>query len=222
MSDKQESKVVLPSPRMIQDYDVEKKTASSFTPVNTLGEASKITFWSGVFLGGMHVRRLLQHRKGASRPGQARYLALFELSKRHFVSIPLALGTYCFLSDSFYNLNNGRKITKNEMISTATAVLVATIFKRSMPTVNKVGLALGMAGFVGLFKWAGEFVGTYNTNLSYTRSHGLNHDQESNKDLDRDFENGTYKKQGFWEVMYRRPLSETINDLGEGRGIGKA
>ncbi|VEU21926.1 DEKNAAC102889 [Brettanomyces naardenensis] len=212
--------LIVPKPHILHDSDVE--THVSFQPANTLGEAAKITFWSGVFLGGMQVRRLLQHRKGSARPGQGRYLALFELNKRHFVSIPLALGTYAFLSNSFYNLNGGRRTTKNEMISSATAVLVATAFKQGMAANKRVGFALGIAGFVGFFKWAGEFVGNYNTNLSYTRSHGLNHDQESNKDLDEDFANGTYKKQGFWEVMYRRPLSETVADLGEGRGIGKA
>lgn len=211
--------VIVPKPRMLQDYDVEK---TPYKPINTAAEAAKITFWSGVFLGGMEVRRLLQHRKGSARPGQARYLALFELSKRHFISIPLALGTYCFMSDSFYNLHDGRKTTGSEMLSSATAVFLATLFKSGMPANRRVGVSLGIAAFVGLFNWAGGFIGSYSTNLSYTRSHRLNHDQQSNLDLDRDFEDGKYKKQGFWEVMYRRPLSETIDDLGEGRGIGKA
>ncbi|QPG77174.1 hypothetical protein FOA43_004580 [Brettanomyces nanus] len=211
--------LITPKPHILHDSDVSK---GEFTPVNTITEAAKITFWSAVFLGGMHVRRLLQHRKGAARPGQARYLALFELNKRHFVSIPLALGTYSFLSNSLYNLHDGEKTTKSEMLASSTAILVATAFKGGMAANKKVGLALGVAGFVGFFKWAGGFIDNYSTNLSYTRSHGLNHDQVSNKDLDEDFANGTYKKQGFWEIMYRRPLSETVQDLGEGRGIGKA
>lgn len=204
---------VIPKPHILRDDDVEKP---EYTPVNTVLDAAKVTFWSGVFLGGLQVRRLLQHRKGSARPGQARYLSLFDLTKHQFVSIPLALGTYSFLSNSFYNLNDGKRTTKAEMLSSGTAVLVATIFKQGMALNKKVGFALGMASFVGVFKWAGEFVGSYDTSLARSRIDGKVHNQESSE-----IEEG-YKKQGFWEVMYRRPLSETVSDLGEGRGIAKA
>lgn len=196
-----------------------KDAPAKFEPVDTFGETKKIAIYSAIFLGGMHVRRLLQHRMGSARPGQERYLKLFELSPRHFVSIPLALSTYSFISNSFYNLEE-KRTTVNEMIAASSGVLVATIFKYS-PLNQKVGLALGMGLFVGLFKWAGGLVDSYDSNYTYQYQTGQIKNQESNKSLDEDFANGTYKKQGFWEVLYRRPLSETVEDLGEGRGIVK-
>lgn len=198
----------LPRPFILKDSDVKKP---DFEPVNTIVEASKIMVYSGIFLGGMHFRRLLQHRMGAARPGQQRYLALFELSPRHFISIPLALGTYSFLSNSLYNLDEERT-SGNEIISASAAVLVATIFKKSMALNQKIGTALGIAAVLGLFKWAGGLVDTYNTSFTHMSQTGQVHNQESNKSLDEEFANGTYKKQGFWELLYRKPLSETIED----------
>lgn len=206
----------LPRPFFFKDQDVSTK---AFEPADTFAETKKITVYSAIFLGGMHVRRLLQHRMGSARPGQERYLKLFELSPRHFISIPFALGTYSFISNSLYNLDE-KRTTKNEMIAASSAVLVATIFK-SIPLNQKFGLALGMGAFVGLFNWSGGLIGSFNTNFTHMTQTGQIHNQESNKSLDEDFANGTYKKQGFWELVYRKPLSETIEDLGEGRGIGK-
>lgn len=203
----------LPRPFFLKDD--QKK----FQPVDTFNETKKITIYSAIFLGGMHVRRLLQHRMGSARPGQERYLKLFELSPRHFVSIPFALGTYSFISNSLYNLDEERS-TKNEMIAASSAVLVATIFKIS-PLNQKFGLALGMGLFIGLFNWTGGLIGNYKTNYTNMYQDGKINNQISNKSLDEDFQNGTYKKQGFWELLYRKPLSETIEDLGEGRSIGK-
>ncbi|ODV87200.1 hypothetical protein CANARDRAFT_5753 [[Candida] arabinofermentans NRRL YB-2248] len=190
-----------------------------FQPVNTVGDSVRVSLFTTLFLGGMHFRRMLQHRKGSARPGTAKYLALFELQKRHFVAIPLALGTYTFVSSSLYNLDEGRKPV-NEMIAGGTAISVATMFKKSWPLNAKIGMALGAAVFMGIFNWAGGW-NLYDTNISYMRSQGKVKDQVSNKDLDEQFENNTYKKQGFWEVVYRKPLSQTIEELGEGRGIGK-
>lgn len=208
----------LPRPFLLRDKDVESH--DHFEPIDTFSETKKIAIYSTLFLGGMHLRRLLQHRMGSARPGQERYLKLFELSPRHFISIPLALSTYSFLSSSLYNLDEERT-TKNEMIAASSGILVATIFK-SGPLNQKVGLALGMATFVGLYNWTGGLVGNFNTNFTNMYYNGEIHNQESNKSLDEEFANGTYKKQGFWELLYRKPLSETIEDLGEGRGIGKA
>jgi hypothetical protein len=206
----------LPRPFILKDRDV---STEPFTPIDTFSETKKIAIYSTLFLGGMHVRRLLQHRMGSARPGQERYLKLFELSPRHFISIPFALGTYSFLSSSLYNLDE-KRTTGNEVIAASSGILVATIFK-SIPLNQKVGLALGMGVFVGIFNWAGGLVGTYKTNFTHMYQTGQIKNQESNKSLDEDFANGTYKKQGFWELLYRKPLSETIEDLGEGRGIGK-
>lgn len=206
----------LPRPFFLKDSDISN---DKFVPVDTFSETKKITIYSAIFLGGMHVRRLLQHRMGSARPGQERYLKLFELAPRHFISIPFALATYSFMSNSLYNLDEG-KLTKNEIISASSAVLVATIFKK-IPLNQKVGLALGMGVFVGLFNWTGGLVGNVKTNFTKMTQNGEIKNQESNKSLDEDFANGTYQKQGFWELLYRKPLSETIEDLGEGRGIGK-
>lgn len=207
----------LPRPFFFKDSDLESTT--QFQPVDTFSETKKIAVYSAIFLGGMHVRRLLQHRMGSARPGQERYLKLFELSPRHFISIPFALGTYSFISNSLYNLEE-KRTTKNEVIAASSAILVATIFKSS-PLNQKVGLALGMGAFVGLFNWSGGLIGNYATNFTAMTHNGKIKNQESNKSLDEEFANGTYKKQGFWELLYRKPLSETIEDLGEGRGIGK-
>lgn len=206
----------LPRPYFLKDDDVLDK---KFEPIDTFSETKNIAIYSAIFLGGMHVRRLLQHRMGSARPGQERYLKLFELSPRHFIAIPLALSTYSFLSSSLYNLDE-KRTTVNEMIAASSGILVATIFK-SGPLNQKVGLALGMGLFVGLFKWAGGLVDSYYTNYTYMYQTNQIKNQESNKSLDEDLANGTYKKQGFWEVLYRRPLSETVDDLGEGRGIVK-
>ncbi|GMM28474.1 hypothetical protein DAMA08_011900 [Martiniozyma asiatica (nom. inval.)] len=207
----------LPRPFIFKDTSAVKP---AYEPVDTVAETSKIAIYSGLFLGGMHLRRLLQHRMGAARPGQQRYLALFELAPRHFISIPMALASYSFVSNSLYNLDEERT-TNNEMIAAGSGILVATIFKKG-PLNQKIGLALGMATFVGIFKWAGGLIDNYNTNYTHMYQSGQINNQVSNKQLDEDFANGTYKKQGFWELLYRKPLSETIQDLGEGRGIGKA
>ncbi|ODQ47451.1 hypothetical protein PICMEDRAFT_15402 [Pichia membranifaciens NRRL Y-2026] len=212
----QQESFKLPRPFFLKDEDV---SGSKFEPVDTFKETKNIAIYSAIFLGGMHVRRLLQHRMGSARPGQERYLKLFELSPRHFVSVPFALGTYSFISNSLYNLDE-KRTTFNEVLAASSGVLVATIFKQS-PLNQKVGLALGMGVFVGLFKWAGGLVDSYDSNYTYMYQTDKIHNQESNKSLDEDFANGTYKKQGFWELLYRKPLSETIEDLGEGRGIGK-
>lgn len=203
----------LPKPFLLHD------APADFKPADTVSEASQIAIYSAIFLGGMHVRRLLQHRMGAARPGQQRYLSLFELAPRHFVSIPLALASYSFVSNSLYNLDEART-TNNEMMAAGAGILMATVFKKG-PLNQKVGLAIGVATAVGIFKWAGGLVDNYNTNYTYMTQNGLINNQESNKTLDEQFANGTYKKQGFWELVYRKPLSETIADLGEGRGIGK-
>lgn len=213
MSAPQQSELFkLPRPFFLKDEE-------KFTPIDTFTETKNIAIYSSIFLGGMHVRRLLQHRMGSARPGQERYLKLFELSPRHFIAIPLALSTYSFISSSLYNLDE-KRTTVNEMIAASSGILVATIFK-SAPLNQKVGLALGMGMFVGLFKWSGGLVDSYYTNYTNMVHNGQIKNQESNKSLDEDFANGTYKKQGFWEVLYRRPLSETVEDLGEGRGIVK-
>lgn len=216
MSTPQTESFKLPRPFFLKDDDVLDK---KFEPIDTFTETKNIAIYSAIFLGGMHVRRLLQHRMGSARPGQERYLKLFELSPRHFIAIPLALSTYSFLSSSLYNLDE-KRTTTNEVIAASSGILVATIFK-SGPLNQKVGLALGMGLFVGLFKWAGGLVDSYYTNFTYMHQTNQIKNQESNKSLDEDFANGTYKKQGFWEVLYRRPLSETVDDLGEGRGIVK-
>ncbi|GMG24614.1 unnamed protein product [Ambrosiozyma monospora] len=210
-------KLILPKPFFEKDSPERR----DFKAVDTLSQTLKAIVYSGIFVGGMHFRRMLQHRKGSARPGQARYLALFELQPRQFVSIPLALGTYSFLSNSFYNLNEG-KTTKGEVIASSAAVLVATIFKQGMALNKRVGLALGVGTAVGLFNWAGSFTDLYDSSYNYKKSTGQINNPESNKKLEASWEDGTYKKQGFWEVVYRKPLSETIADLGEGRGIGKA
>ncbi len=190
-----------------------------FEPVDTINETVKITAFSGLFLGGMHLRRLLQHRKGSARPSHARYLSLFELNKRHFISIPLALGTYSFVSNSLLNIKEERKAT-SEILAVSSGVLVASIFKPSMPLNAKIGMALGVGLFAGFVEWAGG-LNIYDSNYGYLKSTDQLKNQESNKSLDEDFEKGTYKKQGFWELVYRKPLSQTIEELGEGRGIGK-
>lgn len=216
MSSASDDAFKLPRPFLLKDADV---STDKFVPVDTFSETKKIAIYSSIFLGGMHVRRLLQHRMGSARPGQERYLKLFELAPRHFISIPFALATYSFLSSSLYNLDE-KRTTKNEVLAASSAVLVATIFKK-IPLNQKVGLALSMGVFVGLFNWTGGLVGNMKTNFTAMTHKGEIHNQESNKSLDEDFANGTYKKQGFWELLYRKPLSETIEDLGEGRGIGK-
>ncbi|KAG7911978.1 hypothetical protein KL906_000182 [Ogataea polymorpha] len=195
-------------------WPVDKQPA--YQPVDTITHATKVTLCSGLILGGMHFRRMLQHRKGSARPGHARYLALFEFQRHHFISAPLAAGMYVLVSDSLYNLNEETRASA-EVAAVSSALFVASMFK-SMPMNTRIGISLGYGLATGLFFWAGKW-GLGEASLRATRSRGEVHDQESNKSLDSETEMGKYRKQGFWETMYRRPLSQTVDEIGEGRGI---
>ncbi|OWB57121.1 hypothetical protein B5S28_g3047 [[Candida] boidinii] len=184
-----------------------------YTPVDTLGETGKVVFFSGLFLGGMHIRRLIQRRRGSARPGTAHYLNMFDLEKRHFISIPLALGTYTFISNAYANVYEEKK-PLNEFVAGAAAMFVATIFKPSMKASKRFGVSFGIGTIFAAFTWAG---GAYlaENSLNSMRRDGKVNNQTDAQDIDAE------RKQGFWEVVYRRPLSQTISELGEGRGIGK-
>lgn len=183
----------------------------NFKPQNTLAQTMKVSLGSGLLLGGMHIRRILQRRKGSARPGLARYLDMFTMSRGQLVGLPVALGTYAFCTGSLYNLQEG---------STASAEFVsaglASFIGLSIGSIksNKFGKSLGMAVFFAIANWAGGLGGL---GVNSYKSHQQRGELRKQKSQDDDWTH----QQGFWDVIYRRPLSQTVEVLGEGRGILK-
>ncbi|GMF02335.1 unnamed protein product [[Candida] boidinii] len=83
-----------------------------------------------------------------------------------------------------------------------------------MKASKRFGVSFGIGTIFAAFTWAG---GAYlaENSLNSMRRDGKVNNQTDAQDIDAE------RKQGFWEVVYRRPLSQTISELGEGRGIGK-
>ncbi|ODV98326.1 hypothetical protein PACTADRAFT_48107 [Pachysolen tannophilus NRRL Y-2460] len=198
----------LPSPF----WNVSSGPNKAYQPVDPFSNASKLFIGTGVFVVGMHFRRLLQRKKGSARPGLARYLEMFEMTKAHLIGIPLGVSSYSFLHDCLQNVYE-KETAFNEFLSSGIASFIGvSIIKNNRKIGTNVGTALGIGLMFATMRWAGGFAGLDKNSHRQVDSAGLLLKQEDSRDIKTE-------RQGFWDLTYRRPLSQTIEDLGEGRGI---
>ncbi|ANZ74987.1 BA75_03059T0 [Komagataella pastoris] len=213
MSETKAEQTVVEQFHMPQPFWPTTKTKEGeYVPKDSIKEASKVFIGSGVLLGGMHFRRLMQYKKGSARPGLAKYLNLFSLSKSQLIGFPVALGAFSFLSHSFANLQEEQTATGEFAASSIASLIGLSIFRTKKPLSSNVAIAVGVGSLFGFLTWAGNF------NLGDNSYRAA---LEAGNGNEGGFDNKVIKteRQGFWEGVYRRPLSQTVEDLGEGRGI---
>lgn len=186
----------------------------NYVPVDPFDSAWKLFVGSGVILTGMHLRRIIQMRKGAQRPGVAKYTGMFQTTPRQLVALPTAIALFSFVEDSLMNLNEGENAI-NSMIGAGVGSFLGLIIANPTHFTKSLGSAVGIGIFYGFGSWAGGFGGLQETSHSNQRV-----EQKIRSPMDT-VRGARSDRQGYWEAVYRRPLSETVEELGEGRGIVK-
>ncbi|KAK9471087.1 uncharacterized protein V1510DRAFT_421244 [Dipodascopsis tothii] len=123
---------------------------------------------------------------------------------------------YIFVLCAMSNLRKTEDATNAAVTGAVTGAITGVLFKpRTIPRV--AGYATLGAVFLGLYTWAGKqslqwAPTTVDGEFDLDRA---NADATSGQSLNQ---HGLYKG-GLWQVSYRRPLSQTVEELGEGRGI---
>lgn len=131
-------------------------------------------------------------------------MGVFTKSGKLWGLMILVAGSYRFTGASLANLRK-----ENDSWNEFFAGSVAGAFTAA-PTgqlVKVVGTSLGTAVLVGGVFWCGSFLGNTESSSFAQRGEGLENGFEIKKDLE---------KQGFWDVSRRRPLSQTLEQLGDG------
>ncbi|CCH42552.1 Mitochondrial import inner membrane translocase subunit TIM22 [Wickerhamomyces ciferrii] len=122
-------------------------------------------------------------------------------------AITAVITSYQFSYAAISNLRE-KNDYKNDVLSGAISGAILGSFKKSLSASLGTGLALGLLG--GLLRWSGGLLGTENNAIN-ARGKGIDSGlvREQNSNGDEEF------KQGFWEVVRRRPLSHTKEFLGD-------
>ncbi|CDK29919.1 unnamed protein product [Kuraishia capsulata CBS 1993] len=186
-----------------------------YQPVDTINITARSFIGSALFLGGTQFRRLLQFRRGSARPGLAKYLNMFQLTKPQLLGLPVGIGAYAFLSSSIQNIQETDKSFTGEFAAASLATLItSSIANASKGVARNLQLSVGVGSFFALLAWGKGLGGLAENSYNQTKLDGrLNNQEDAQVPLE--------KPQGFWDVVYRRPLSVTVEELGEGRGILK-
>lgn len=164
----------------------------SFQPRDTIAETSKNAFLSlgaGFFVAGV---------KGSLGPPSGAMTAILKNSR--YIPLYGAAGTaYTFVECVSANLSESESAWTRFAGGAAAGAVMGSVY-RSVPKV--VGGALAVGTGLGFCHWAGGFLG-YGPETARQNASG---------DV-KDIEKGD--RQGFWDVVHRRPLSQTIDELGD-------
>lgn len=173
-------------------------TRDTFKPLDTSAETKKCFVYSNLvgFLTAAAQNSLAKDNRGA--------WAVVTKSGILWGAIVAVSTSYGFSYCAISNLRE-KNDSINDYLSGAIAGAVLGSFTKSLS--KTVGTSLGVGAVMGIVSWAGGPGGLEN-NAFKARGDGI-----ENKILRRDPNNG--EKQGLWEAVRRRPLSETKERLGE-------
>ncbi|ODV90021.1 hypothetical protein CANCADRAFT_99630 [Tortispora caseinolytica NRRL Y-17796] len=175
--------------------DLTLTPAREFHPRNTRSDTSKM-FGLSTFVGLMVAS--LENSMSKTRTGPLGVFTTYGGSIGYFA----ALGTsFQFVSSCSANLRE-KEDGWNETIGGAAAGCVVAFKRRTVGAL--FGYPLLFATTIGLLQWTGGKLSMGERAPMYAPDSVLD---------------TKYEKQGFWEIVHRRPLSQTISELGEGRGI---
>jgi hypothetical protein len=182
-----------PQPRLgkLEDYK----------PVDTWAETNKaFKISSGV---GLIVAATLN----AVRTEKVGALGVITHSGGVLFALIVGGSSYKFFSCASTNLRQKDDAINHFYAGNLTGAIVGSaLTKKLVPTVG-IALGLGISGF--LVHWCGGLTGAYGDSAGKARGFGLDNNFTPKK-------SDVIEKQEFWEVARRRPLSQTLEKLGEG------
>lgn len=173
-------------------------TEDKYVPVDTWSATRSALGYASVF-GLLTVAT--QNAVSKERVGP---LGIFTRSGSLFGMIVLVSGSYKLSSSMLSNLRE-KKDTANEFYAGLIAGAFAGAPTRSL--VKASGWSFFGGVVAALVYWSGSIVGQTSTSSYAYRGKGAENNFEPKSDIER---------QGFWDVMRRRPLSQTLEELGQG------
>lgn len=172
--------------------------SDKYTPLET-SSLTKTVFFYSIAIGGLTAGA----QNSLARDGRGA-MAVFTKSGKLWGAIIAVLTSYEFSYCSISNLREKNDAT-NDLLAGGVAGTVLGSFTKSLG--KTVGSALGVGLICGFTHWAGFALGD-RTNSAYKARGGL-----ENQLLNKEYKEG--EKQGLWEAVRRKPLSETKERLGE-------
>lgn len=169
-----------------------------FKPLDTSAETKRCFLYSNVlgFLTAATQNSLARDNRGA--------WAVVTKSGKLWGAIVGVSTTFGFSYCAISNLRE-KNDSINDYLAGAAAGAVLGSFSKSLA--KTVGTSLGVGFIMGILHWAGG-PGGFENSAFKARGDGI-----ENPLLHKDHSNG--EKQGLWEAVRRRPLSETKERLGE-------
>lgn len=169
-----------------------------YTPLET-STLTKNAFYYSFAIGALTAAT----QNSLARDGRGA-MAVFTKSGKLWGAITAVVTTYQFSYCSISNLRE-QNDSINDYLAGALAGAVLGSFTKSLG--KSVGTGLGVGLLCGITHWAGNTIGDRENN-AYKARGGL-----ENQLLHKEYNEG--EKQGLWEAVRRRPLSEAKERLGE-------
>ena len=182
------------------NYPSPHLTPDKYVPVDTFS-ATRSALGYGAAFGLLTVAT--QNAVQKSRVGP---LGIITRSGTLWGMIVLVSGSYKFASSVLSNLRE-KKDTLNEFYAGLVAGAVAGLPTKSL--VKAAGWSFAGGVITGLVYWSGSIVGQLGSSSYAYRGVGVENNFKP-KPVDE------AQRQGFWDVLRRRPLSQTLEQLGEG------
>jgi hypothetical protein len=192
------SELDLNEPRAYISYPSPHLTPDKYVPVDTWASTRSAVGYASVF-GLLTVAT--QNAVAKERLGP---LGIITRSGGLWSMIVLVSGTYKLSSSVLSNLRE-KKDTLNEFYAGAIAGAVAGLPTKSLVKASGWSFAGGI--ITALVYWSGSIVGQAKTSSYAHRGVGAENNFKPKSDV---------QKQEFWDVLRRRPLSQTLEELGEG------
>ncbi|KAH3674372.1 hypothetical protein WICMUC_003359 [Wickerhamomyces mucosus] len=173
-------------------------TQQQYKPINTIQVTNDaIKFATGAGLLTVAAGNAVSNQKLGP-------LGIITKSGKLWGLMVLVAGTYRFSSASIANLREKSDIW-NEFIAGLIAGGITAGPTKSL--VKVIGTSWGTGSLIATIFWTGSFVGDFTNSSTQFRGEGLENKFEIKKNVET---------QGFWDVSRRRPLSQTLQELGQG------
>lgn len=172
------------------------KNEEPFEPVDTIHQTTKATIASAVF-GSVFAAARNSLNKQVIGPW-----GFFTHSGRLIGLFTVSGGFFTFGESVAKNLRE-KNDALNQFYGGVLGGMAMGAFRGTVPFILGGGFFVG--SILGVTSWAGHSLNGLGKDSSY---HNIDKTDPYGKTLEG-------PKQGFWEMVYRRPLSQTVNDLGE-------
>ncbi|CDR46584.1 CYFA0S24e00518g1_1 [Cyberlindnera fabianii] len=181
-------------------YPHPRPYVEEYKPINTWNSTKSAFYYSSV------IGLLTAATRNSISKDKIGPLSIITRSGKLWATIVLTATGYKFASCSLANLRE-KKDTLNEFYSGAIAGGLASIFYKNM--IKSVGFSFVGGCIAATVFWSGTMVGNAQKSSHTLRGKGPDNHFKARASSD-------VERQGFWDVARRRPLSQTLEELGEG------